>query len=190
MTVKEILKTPILYLQKSEILGTTIYDSESTTEPTEEQTNDMEILEKCFNFIYQEIASNYLPLLKEEEIEFSNEKFELASLTQTILEIYKLTSLNGNHLVYELLPSYIKAFVKNAKIVYSYVPEELGLEDEVNLFSGRLIPQVLAYGVLREYSLINEDFSTADIYEKKFKDGVFKAMTQKSSIRIKPRKWK
>ena len=53
MTVKEILKTSILYLQKNELLETTIFDVESTIEPTEEQTNDMQIFEKfCIRFFF------------------------------------------------------------------------------------------------------------------------------------------
>jgi len=189
MTVKEILKIAILFLNKTDLLETTIFNTESTTEPTADQTNDIEILEKCFNFIYKEVSASYLPLLFEEEIIFTNDKFEFANLTQTILEIHKLTNKNGNYLIYELFPSYIKAFANKADIVYSYIPQDLGLTDEVNCFSGKVLPQVLASGVAREYSLLNEDFSTADIWEKKFKDGIFNAISKKSSIQMKARRW-
>ncbi|MDD4816061.1 MAG: hypothetical protein PHQ62_02880 [Clostridia bacterium] len=189
MTVKNILKIAVLFLNKKELLTTTSFDDESITAPTTEQANDINLLTKCFNFIYKEVASSYLPLFFEEEIVFVNGKFEFANLQNQILEIHKLTSKNGNHLAYELFPSYVKALVSRADLVYSYLPQDFDLEDSVNMFGGKVLPQVLASGVARKFCLLNEDYSTADIWEKKFKDGIFNAISKKSNIRLRERRW-
>lgn len=189
MKVKDILETTLVFLGKHELLLTSAFDEDITKELTDAQSKEIGFLVRCFNLIYKEVSADYLPLLYDEKIEFNQGKFELSNLTQNILDIFKLCDDDENNISYKLFPSYIKANAEIANITYSYIPENLNLDDEVVLFGGKILPQVLSYGIAREYCLISGDHKEADIWEKRFKDGIFVEMRRKSQIKIKPRRW-
>lgn len=189
MEVKEIIKIALVLLGKHELLETSVFDEEITEELTEAQEKEIGFLVRCFNLIYKEVSADYLPLLYDEQIKFIAGKFELSNLTQTILDVFKLYDNNENNIEYKLFPNYIKANAEIANITYSYVPKDLILEDDVIMFGGKILPQVLSYGIAREYCLISGDHSEADIWEKRYKDGIFVEMRKKSQIKIKPRRW-
>lgn len=189
MKVKDILETTLVFLGKHELLSTSAFDESVTEELTEAQSKEIGFLVRCFNLVYKEVSGDYLPLMYDEKISFSQGKFELVNLTQNILDIFKLYDDAENNISYKLFPDYIKANTEIANITYSYIPDDLGFEDNVLLFGGKLLPQVLSYGVAREYCLISGDHKEADIWEKRFKDGVFVEMRRKSQIKIKPRRW-
>lgn len=189
MKVKEILDTSLVLLGKHELLETSVFDENIVEELTEAQEKEIGFMVRCFNLIYKEVSADYLPLMYDEQIEFTQDKFELSNLTQSILDVFKLYDDNENNIAYKLFPSYIKANVEKANITYSFIPEDLSLEDEVMLFGGKILPQVLSYGIAREYCLITGDHKEADIWEKRYKDGIFAEMRKKSQIKIKSRRW-
>lgn len=189
MKVKDILETTLVFLGKHELLSTSAFDESITKELTDAESKEIGFFVRCFNLIYKEVSADYLPLMYHEKIKFNQGKFELVNLTQNILDIFKLCDEAENNISYKLFPSYMKANISTANIIYSYIPDDLKLDDDVLLFGGKLLPQVLSYGVAREYCLISGDHREADIWEKRFKDGVFVEMRKKSEIKIKPRRW-
>lgn len=189
MKVKDILETSLVFLGKHELLQTAVFDESITEELTEAQEKEIGFLVRCFNLIYKEVSADYLPLMYDEKIKFAEGKFELSNLTQNILDIFKLYDDHENSISYKLFPDHIKANAEIANITYSFIPEDLNLDDEVLLFGGKILPQVLSYGIAREYCLISGDHKEADIWEKRFKDGIFVEMRRKSQIKIKPRRW-
>ncbi|MDD4685756.1 MAG: hypothetical protein PHI76_00485 [Clostridia bacterium] len=189
MKLKEIIETSLVLLGRSELLETSLFDENISEEITESQQKEIDFLVRCFNLIYKETSADYLPLLYEEKITFKNGQFEFNLLTESILEVYRLYDNNDNNISYKIFSNYIKANANSANIIYSFIPDNLNLDEEVLLFGGKLLPQVLAYGIAREYCLISGEHSEADIWEKRYKDGIKIAMRKKSQIKIKPRRW-
>jgi hypothetical protein len=188
MKVKEIIETSLVLLGRNELLETSLFDENATNEITDAQQKEIDFLVRCFNLIYKETSADYLPLFYEEKIIFKNGQFEFNLLTQSILDVYRLYDDNDNNILYKLFSNYIKANTNSANIIYSFMPDDLNFDDDT-LFAGKLLPQVLAYGVAREYCLIRGEHNEADIWEKRYKDGIKMAMRKKSEIKLKPRKW-
>lgn len=191
MKLKKLIQESIELLGRKELLENNIFDEVNQNAPTSSERLEIDLLVKKFNLIYKEVASNYLPLLFEEEIQFIDNQFDFANLTNSILEVYKLENTKKMNVNFELFPSYIKADIQNAKIVYSYLPDDMSLdsEAEINFFSGKLLPQVLLYGIAREYCLFNGFYTEAKLWDDKFKDGILYAMRKKSPIILKARRW-
>lgn len=190
MKVKDILRDAIIFTNHAQLLALSNFNDESITEPTADQQADIDLYVRCFNFIYKEIASCYFPFLEKEEIAFSNNQFALSSLTKNAIHIKKVVSGSGRNLKFYLYPEYIFCETESAEIIYSFLPSDLGLTDEVNLFSGQVIPQVLSYGVAREFSLINGDYADADVWESRFKGGIVNSMCGKHIPKISKRRFR
>ena len=101
MKVKEILKLALMFLNREDLL---IYSpfGEQTTIPTLENT-EIEHLKKCFNLVYNEIATAYIPLIKTEQVVFIDGVLAYNKLSKTITEIRKLYA-NGKNIPYTLEP--------------------------------------------------------------------------------------
>lgn len=168
MTVKDILRSAILFSNKAELLSLSTFCDESQTLPTVDQQAEIDLFVQCFNYVYKEIASTYFPLLEKEEIVFENNKFYFSNLSKSLISIKKL--YKGKRKVkFFLYPDHIFAETDSATIVYASLPANFVIEDEVNLFGGRVLAQVMAYGVAREYAIILGNYSDADVWEARFK---------------------
>ena len=64
MTVKNIIKNVCVFLQKDELLECAELGGEKVA--TESQLKDLNYLLRCLNLVYNEIASDYVPLLNKE----------------------------------------------------------------------------------------------------------------------------
>ncbi|MBO5310318.1 MAG: hypothetical protein J6A98_03885 [Clostridia bacterium] len=171
MTVKEILKSAILFTNNAPLLGLSTFCETSQIAPTPAQQADIDLYLKCFNFVYKEIASAYFPLLEKEEIKFEDNKFYIEELNKKLLNIKKIF-VGRKKLKFFMFPDHIFCEADAASIVYSYLPNDFALDDEVNLFGGRVLAQVMAYGVAREYSFIVGNFADADVWECRFKQAL------------------
>ena len=168
MTVKDILRPAILFSNRAEILALNAFCDESQTAPTVDQQAEIDLFVQCFNFVYKEIASTYFPLLEKEEIVFENNKFYFSNLAKGLISIKKLYKGKKN-IKFFLYPDHIFAETDSASIVYASLPKDFALDDEVNLFGGRVLSQVMAYGVARDYAIILGNHSDADVWEARFK---------------------
>lgn len=174
MDVKTIIKDAILFTNHPELLNLSTFVSTSQTAPTTDQQSLIDLYVRCFNFVYKEIALAYFPLLEKEIINFNKNKYFLNNLQKKIIKIKKIIK-NKKNLKYFLYPDYIFCETDSATIIYSYLPEDLNINDSVNLFSGQIIPQVFAYGVAREFEFINGNYVDADMWQFRFKDGLKKS---------------
>lgn len=186
MKTKEIISQALLFLNKEELLEFVPFGENENL--TELQVKEIEHLKKCFNLVYNEIATNFLPFVKEEEVEFQQGILPYNNLSESLVEIKKL-SANGKNIRYTLTSNGISANAKNAKIKYTYSPSELDFEDEVCLLGGKLQPRVFAYGIAMEYSLICGLYDEAEIWENRYKNALFEARSKKSEIRLPARRW-
>lgn len=188
MTVKEILKSAILFAGKPELLGLNVFSLQSETAPTAAQQSEIDLFVQCFNYVYKEIAGIYFPLLEKEQISFNDGKFLLKNLSKKIISIKKLLK-NNKKLKFYQYPGHIDCETDNAIIVYAYLPEDFVLTDEINLFGGKVLPQVMAYGVVCEYCFISGNYSDADIWQARFKSALEAISSKKSGVVLPKRRF-
>lgn len=171
MTVKEIIKTAILFTNKTPLLGLSTFCADSQIQPTAEEQADIDLFEKCFNFVYKEIASTYFPLLEQEQVTFTNNKLLFSALSKSVLSVKKVCK-NSKKLKFLVFSDHIFCEVDKAWVIYSALPADLTLNNEVNLFGGRVLAHVIAYGVAREFCYITGNYSDADLWESRFKSAL------------------
>lgn len=188
MTVKNIIKNACVFLSKDELLNLTDLGGEN--QATDEQTKDLNHLVRCLNLVYNEIATDYIPLLNKETFLPDNGRIYFEDFSKKLLEIYRIEDKFGYKTNYKLYPNFLETIDGEVKITYSFEPEAIvSLDSVIESFSEKITERVIAYGVAMEYSFICGLHDDAAIWEKRFKDGILIAARKKSEIRLPARRW-
>jgi hypothetical protein len=188
MEIVNIIKNACVFLQKDELIDTTELGGDSTS--TEAQKKELNMLLRCLNLVYNQIATDYIPLIKTEKITPINGEILFSDLDKKILDIKRIQDKFGIRVNYKLYPDKILTINGEVEITYSYEPEEItSLEMDMESFSEKLTERVMAYGVAMEYSFISGLHDDASIWETRFKDGLLIAARKKSESRLPNRRW-
>lgn len=189
MEIVNIIKNACVFLQKDELLD--VEDLGGATPSNSAQQKEIGILLRCLNLVYNQIATDYIPLLKTEKITPVNGEIVLSDLSKKILDIKRIEDKFGMRVNYKLYPNKIVLTISGeVTITYSYEPEELtALTSIMESFSEKLTERVMAYGVAMEYSFISGLHDDASIWETRFKDGLLIAARKKSEMRLPNRRW-
>lgn len=188
MTVVNIIKNACIFLQKEDLLGVTALGGSGSA--TSAQTKELDFLLRCLNLVYNQIATDYIPLLHTEKLTPTNGEIIFSSFTKSVLDIKRVEDKFGIRTNYKLYPDRIATIDGEVKITYSYEPIALvSLSSTIESFFEKLTERVIAYGVAMEYSFISGLHDDASIWEKRFKDGILVAARKKSEIRLPSRRW-
>lgn len=185
MTVKEILKLVCSFVGEKDILNKFETGDSDFTAREEQKVGSMV---KCFNLVMQEIASDYLPQLTKEEINVENSILNFSDLSKFVVNIYEIKNRFGMNLKFRLFSNYVEIEGKAKTIVYSYLPDEKSLEDEVE-FSCGLTARVVAYGIASEFLLIEGISEDAEIWEERFKESLFVLSRKRGEHVLPKRTW-
>ena len=168
MTVKDILKLVCEFVDERDILS----KWNSSTELSSSEQKKVDRMVKCFNLVNQEIASDYLPFLTEEAIDVSDGPLYFANLSKTVINVYEVRNAFGFSLHFKNFANHIKIDGHGKKVVYSYLPNELTLNQDVEKLRG-LSERVYAYGVACEFLLLEGFGNDAELWEERFKEALF-----------------
>lgn len=187
MTVLDVLETTSLYLNLREELDYYFNDNNNTP-PSSEVQKKFETLLKALNLIVQEIAIEFKPLYKEENLTFTNGMANLDSLTETVnkivcvkddIKFYKFAVCNGKILI----------DANGSKVVkYSYIPENLLQTDNI-LFDEQIGEKVLAFGVCMEYLYLQNIFDEVEIWEDRFYKALKNSLRNVGRYNMPKRRW-
>ena len=186
MNVKDIIAFACSFIGEQEIMKK--LTSQESADLTTKESEKVDTLVRCFNFVNQEIASDYLPFLYTEKIEVDNSILNFSDLTKTVVNIYALKGSFNQNIKYKLYSNYIQVFGKAKSITYSYLPENLTLSDEVDFYNG-LSARIYAYGIASEYLLCDGLSEDAEIWEERFKESLFVLSRKRSEMNLPKRKW-
>jgi len=200
MKLRDVIKLSATMLSLDEILnGTKIYDetfditkeynviAEGTTKTSEEKT--LELLVRCFNLVYQELATDYIPLVVCENIVISKGSFDLADLDYKFYKLVKLVDKNGYEVKTEIYDNVLYAKNGNYKLIYCYIPEFASLNSTLNDFNGKLTDRVFALGLNKEYCYVCGLFDESLAFKTKFEDSLNACERQKKNIIMPKRRW-
>ncbi|MBP3431684.1 MAG: hypothetical protein J6K39_02390 [Clostridia bacterium] len=184
MTVKEIIKLVCEFVGESEIFSK--FSQDSTLNEVEQEKVDRML--RCFNLVNQEIASDYLPFLTKENVEMKGDIINFADLSKRLVNIYEVRNRFGMSLKFKLFPNYVEVAGKAKSVTYSFLPDEKGLEDDVEMMCG-LSERVYAYGIASEYLLIDGVSEDAEIWESRFKESLFMLSRRRGEHILPKRRW-
>ncbi len=184
MTVKDIIKLVCEFVGEREIL-TKLNAIEEVSYTSREQEK-LDTMIRCFNLVNQEIASDYLPFITKEEIDVKDSILNFSELNKQVVNVYEVKNRFGCSLRFKLFPNYMEISGHAKSIVYSYLPEDKNLSDDVEMFNG-LSGRVYAYGVASEFLLIDGLSEDAEIWEDRFKESLF-VLSRRRGEHILPRR--
>ncbi|MDE6583090.1 MAG: hypothetical protein K2K31_00350 [Clostridia bacterium] len=184
MTVKEIIKLVCEFVGEREILSK-LDDVDATF--TDYEQEKLDVLVKCFNLVNQEIATDYIPLLLKEEV--SEEKILFSSLSKTLVNVYEVKNRFGMNLKFKLFSDYVEVESVPKSIIYSFLPENLTLNDIVDC-NPRINARVYAYGIASEFLLIYGISENAEIWEDRFKTSLFILNKKNGKCVLPKRSWR
>ena len=188
MKVKEILKNVCVYLGKEELLQSAFFE-DGGSELTELQSQELNKMLKCLNLVTNEIATDYLPIIKQKEVTLTGGEINVFDIDENIHEIKSIKNKFGKNLRYKYLAGKIICLATNVVVEYSIHPEEMELDGEAESFGGRLSARVLAYGVASECCYLDMIYDDASVWENRFKNALFVNSRKKGEITLKKRGW-
>ena len=182
MQLKEAIQICLTYLG----------DEDASINAQTAQHPKLKLLVKCANLVIKEIATEYVPLIEEETVDVVDGNINYEGLTRKVAEVRKVEDIDsGLASKFYCAPTHCKVLndgVKRAKIVYSYIPLDIDIEEDCPL-SPVVSAKTLALGICAEYSMISGMYEQSVMYSDRFKQDMRTAVRKKGEIRIKPRRW-
>ena len=182
MLVKDIIILACDFTENQD-LGKALEENSSLTD---EQTLLCDSLVKCFNLVNSEIASDYTPLLKNEDLKTKDFKVNFSDFTFVPSQIYAVKDKNGRKVRFKVFDNYLIAFASTINVTYTSLPDDMALTSE---FTTTLPERIYAYGVAREYYFLQSLFDDADIWEERFKDALQIFCRKRSEVVMPERRW-
>lgn len=153
---------------------------------TDEQTKLCDSLVKCFNLVNSEIASDFVPLLKNDELKTKDFRVNFSEFTFVPSQIYSVKDKGGRNVKFKVFDNYLIAFANMVNVAYTTLPGDMALTSE---FTTTLPERIYAYGVAREFYFLQSLFDDADIWEARFKDALQSYCRKKSGVVMPKRRW-
>lgn len=182
MTVKEVI------LKSAELVGV----SEAVTAYLETGNADgkaeTETLLRCYNFVENALALDYLPLFTEESVEAASGEVAYSALSKAATHIVSVKNEAGESLAFRIFPLSLKTAAGNVTVRYAYAPTEKGLEDGVEA-APAVSARLLAYGVAAEYCTARGFYEEAAVWEARYKKAIAAAAERGRSRKIQSRRW-
>lgn len=143
---------------------------------------------KCLNLVQNEVACEYIPLEKIEDVVASDFKVDYSKLSKKPIAIVWAKDKLGRNIRFKAFSDYMMIFSSRAKIKYYYMPQEINsLENDITEV---LLPmRIYAYGVAREYFLLQNLSDDADVWEVRFKDSLSVFARKKKDVKMPCRRW-
>lgn len=181
MLVKDILKLACEFLDNSSLA-----EKVTAGDKTEDEAKEIANLEKCFNLVREEIATEILPIIKIDRLKTQNLKISFEEFSFAPVSILAVKDCNGRTVKHRILDDSIIVFANEVEVWYSTKPEVLTAEDE---FASTLPERVYAYGVAREYYIKKALYKDAEVWEERFKNSIEMLDRKKSGVTIPRRRW-
>jgi hypothetical protein len=143
---------------------------------------------RCFNFIQNELALDYFPLVAEDVVSTATGKIEYAQLSKSAVRILSIKDEAGCSVKYKLFPSFLEGKIGNLTVRYTYTPSEKTISGDVEaslVVSTRLI----AYGVASEYCFSVGLYEEGEAWNKKYKDALAGAYALQPAKVMRSRRW-
>lgn len=183
MYIKDILKTSALLLAKENVL--TYLNGDQSNLTTLATINNMTSLA---NIVISELASTYIPMVKQEVLSVKDQKIYYTDLSERVLSVLNVTDTEGKEVRHKIFAEYIFLSASTAVVEYEFSPPNYDLLDNVVFSNAQVDERVLAYGLNAEVCISEGRFSEAVTWHKRYVDAIANICKPKNST-VKQRRW-
>lgn len=180
MQVKEVVAECLIKLGKENFV--------SKEEYTDEENAIAERLVAALNIAYQEAVTEYLPLVKEEEVAVSDGTIDVSALTERIIYPVSLVAGGAKYPLCVQPDRLLADYKGKAVLKYAYLPAEYAFGDTID--DMRITPSVLADGTLAEYCFQDKVFDLAKSYDTDFRSALGLLRYKGRVMRLKTGRWR
>lgn len=146
-------------------------------------------LMRAANLVVSEIASEYFPLLKEENIETENGIIEYTTLSERLLDVISLKNSSGENVRFKLFPTYLKTREGGEfTLTYQYMPPTLDVTSALP-YDIKISPRLFALGICSEYCLLSGMYEEGVMFDKKYREAIRAALSFKGEHKVASRRW-
>ncbi len=143
---------------------------------------------KCINMVISEIASDYLPVEFEEEVEVINGVIPYDNLSKKLINLKNVTK-NSTKIDTKMYPNELLVKADGmVRVQYMYMPNAVKLGDIISL-SPKITLMLIVYGVLGEYCLLQGRYEDSSLYDKRYREMLKIACRVTKEIKLKHGWW-
>lgn len=147
-----------------------------------------ELLLSCFNIVENELALDYIPLIKEESFTTADGEIDYASFSEDVVRILEVRNTRGAKIPFRLFASYMETDPDTVTVRYAYTPKEKTATDESD-FRAEISERVMAFGTAAEYCTAIGVYEDARVWDKKYKEGIEAARSIGVKKKMPSRRW-
>lgn len=162
-------------------------DAETVSAETQQE---LDSLLRCYNFVENEIALEYFPLVAEETFVCNDGQLRYTLFTHAPVNVRKAADGAGRNLEFRIFPAYLSLpeGAGGVKITYEYAPEKKNFEDD-GAFSGKVSERLMSYGVASEFLLTAARYSESDVWQQRYQDALRAAGILRRRLAVRSRRW-
>lgn len=147
---------------------------------------ECDTLLRCYNMTENEVALDYLPLKREEEL-LSEGSVPFSAFAEPPVEIFSARGERGEKLPFRAEEEGLRVRAGKVRVCYSVRPKVKGIGADAEL-SRRGDGRLLALGTACEFALLSGMTEEAVLLDKKFRDALACACSGRGG-RLKMRRW-
>lgn len=141
----------------------------------------------CANLALCELAEEYLPLTTRENV-VAEGIVPYQAFCQSPVQI--LSAKQNGNVRYVYRPEGVEFDAKGEiEVEYTYRPRQKEFLEEAAVGSSQISGRTLAYAACAEYCLQNGSYEEAQIWDKRYKDNLLNALSKKSELAMRKRRW-
>lgn len=185
MTIKDIALSVATYLNKTEL---TDYLSGKNQSPSTDTLLQTDVITRLSNLVINELCTTYVPLKTKEEVICADKKFSVENLEKKALKIISVKDFLGKDVYFKVNGETVTVGADKVTVEYSYLPDNIGLEEETGFDADEVSLSLLSFGVCAEYCLTEWRFDEAVMWRERYSDGLRKFISPKNTT-VKGRSW-
>ena len=138
---------------------------------------------------YLQLITEYAPLEKEESVTVTGGSFDLTTLGETIFDVARLTDLSGNVVKCRMRGRTLRAEDGRYTLRYYYLPQSYPAIGGVVTLPPQVTLPLIARGVAAEYALESLMYEESLLHDRKYKEGLMRALSPHAEKRIAVKRW-
>ncbi len=190
MKIKNIIESAVKLLNLSAAEAENSECAPQDNEPPKLSESEEKLMLKCVDFVIDDIASDYFPLIREDELFVRNGRLFFKDFPRTPTAVASVKK-DGKALNFSRRFDGLQLGEDgNVTVQYAFKPAAAAVDGETEWTDGCVSERILVYGVAAEYCIAAGLDADAEMWDKRYRDALQRAVIKYLSGKSTPkRRW-